>query len=34
MNKNINTQNGKVGLPEEVYTLNPAKALILRIHIR
>ena len=25
MNKNINTQNGKIGLPEEVYTLKPAK---------
>ncbi len=27
MNKNINTQNGKVGLPEEVYTLKPAKSI-------
>ena len=25
MNKNINTTNGKIGLPEEVYTLKPAK---------
>ena len=25
INKNINTQNGKIGLPEEVYTLKPAK---------
>ncbi len=27
MNKNINTQNGKIGLPEEVYTLKPAKSI-------
>ena len=27
INKNINTQNGKVGLPEEVYTLKPAKSI-------
>lgn len=25
MNKNINTTNGKIGLPEEIYTLKPAK---------
>ena len=25
MNKNINSENGKIGLPEEVYKLKPAK---------
>ena len=25
MNKNINSGNKKIGLPEEVYTLKPAK---------
>lgn len=25
MNKNINTVTGKIGLPEEIYTLKPAK---------
>ena len=25
MNKNINSENGKIGLPEEVYNLKPAK---------
>lgn len=25
MNKNISTQSGKVGLPEQIYTLKPAK---------
>ena len=25
MNKNIETVNGKIGLPEEIYTLKPAK---------
>ena len=25
MNKNINTTSGKIGLPEEIYTLKPAK---------
>ena len=25
MNKNINTASGKIGLPEEIYTLKPAK---------
>ncbi len=26
MNKNINTNNGKVGLPEQIYILKPAKS--------
>lgn len=26
MNKNIDTVNGKIGLPEEIYTLKPAKS--------
>jgi hypothetical protein len=26
MNKNIRTSNGKIGWPEEVFTLKPAKA--------
>ena len=25
MNKNIETSNGKIGLPEEIYSLKPAK---------
>ena len=26
MNKNIQTQTGKIGLPEEIYTMKPAKS--------
>ena len=26
MNKNIETTSGKIGLPEEIYTLKPAKS--------